>query len=183
MDWPSDRISKGGIFHTPKVNYSKETHDMIKLLMQESNLTMLQRNKINYHLRNGDFLPNPKMQSRAIPSNQNDQRIAEAIINKSRVARKRTLETIEQSGVFNREKFVPKIDYHVSEAKQRLQEKMSGCKIYPELERVQLKNKDKHRIKKSSDEPDDRIAERKTAFYIHFFTQNIMKLCFNFSPF
>lgn len=160
MDWPSDRIPQGGAFHTPRVNYSKETHDMIKLLMQESNLTMLQRNKINYHLRNGDFLPNPKMQSRVIPAELNEMKRAEQIINKSRVARKRTLETIEQSGVFKCEKFVPKIDYHVSEAKQRLQEKMSGCKVFPELERVQLKNKDKHRINKISDEPDDRIAER-----------------------
>lgn len=167
MDWPSDRIPKGGIFHTPRVNYSKETHNMIKLLMQESNLTMLQRNKINYHLRNGDFLPNPKMQSRTVPAEINDMKKAEQIINKSRVARKRTLETIEQSGVFNREKFVPKIDYHVSEAKQRLQEKMSGCKVYPELERVQLKNRDKHRINTISDEPDDRIAEREFSFKLN----------------
>lgn len=30
LDWPSDRVSKGGIFHPQKVVYSKDTHDLIK---------------------------------------------------------------------------------------------------------------------------------------------------------
>lgn len=28
--WPSKRVSQGGVFHTAKVAYSKETHDLIK---------------------------------------------------------------------------------------------------------------------------------------------------------
>lgn len=30
IDWPSDRVAQGGIFHPHKVTYSKETHDLIK---------------------------------------------------------------------------------------------------------------------------------------------------------
>jgi len=30
MSWPSERIAHGGIFHQRNVNYSRETHDMIK---------------------------------------------------------------------------------------------------------------------------------------------------------
>lgn len=30
FDWPSERIPHGGIFHQSKVNYSKDTHNMIK---------------------------------------------------------------------------------------------------------------------------------------------------------
>lgn len=28
--WPSERIPQGGLFHTPKVEYSKETADLLK---------------------------------------------------------------------------------------------------------------------------------------------------------
>lgn len=28
--WPSSRVAQGGLFHPPKVTYSKETHDLIK---------------------------------------------------------------------------------------------------------------------------------------------------------
>lgn len=28
--WPSERVAAGGLFHLPKVKYSKETHDLIK---------------------------------------------------------------------------------------------------------------------------------------------------------
>ena len=30
FDWPSERIPHGGIFHQNKINYSKDTHNMIK---------------------------------------------------------------------------------------------------------------------------------------------------------
>lgn len=30
IEWPSERVSHGGIFHQRSVNYSKETHNMIK---------------------------------------------------------------------------------------------------------------------------------------------------------
>lgn len=28
--WPSERIPHGGLFHTPKIEYSKETADLLK---------------------------------------------------------------------------------------------------------------------------------------------------------
>lgn len=28
--WPSERIPQGGLFHTPKIQYSKETADLLK---------------------------------------------------------------------------------------------------------------------------------------------------------
>jgi len=30
VEWPSERVKYGGIFHPAKVKYSKETHDLIK---------------------------------------------------------------------------------------------------------------------------------------------------------
>lgn len=32
LDWPSERVAKGGIFHPQKVAYSKDTHDLIKCI-------------------------------------------------------------------------------------------------------------------------------------------------------
>lgn len=32
VDWPSERVAKGGIFHPQKVAYSKDTHDLIKCI-------------------------------------------------------------------------------------------------------------------------------------------------------
>lgn len=28
--WPSERVAHGGLFHLPKVKYSKETHELLK---------------------------------------------------------------------------------------------------------------------------------------------------------
>lgn len=28
--WPSERVAHGGLFHLPKVTYSKETHALLK---------------------------------------------------------------------------------------------------------------------------------------------------------
>jgi hypothetical protein len=30
VEWPSERVAHGGIFHQRNVNYSKETHEMLK---------------------------------------------------------------------------------------------------------------------------------------------------------
>lgn len=142
ISWPSERIAHGGIFHQRNVNYSKETHDMIKskwtslsrgyfilnvlffppssrssfipptykcyprpsALMSEANLTMMQRNKINYFLRQGSALPQLEMQRRKLPSEEYELRRAREIMDRSRVVRKRSWETIAKSGVFEIER-------------------------------------------------------------------------------
>jgi hypothetical protein len=72
--------------------------------MDEAKVTMMQRNKINYFLRNGESLPQPKMQQRTISSEEFEMKRAQEILSRSRVARKRSLDTIIQSGDFQREK-------------------------------------------------------------------------------
>lgn len=134
ISWPSERIPHGGIFHQSSVNYSKETHDMIKseikikfndfkdiflnfipnfflftfiylsALMSEANLTNLQCKKINYFLRQGSALPQLEMQKRKLPSEEYEMRRAKEIMDKSRVVRKRSWETIAKSGVFEIER-------------------------------------------------------------------------------
>jgi len=72
--------------------------------MGEANLTMMQRNKINYFLRQGSALPQLEMQKRRLPSEEYELRRAREIMDRSRVVRKRSWETIAKSGVFEIER-------------------------------------------------------------------------------
>lgn len=153
IDWPSERVPQGGIFHQRNINYSKETHEMIKSndekmmrnffnslvasyfhfllfscaflylffisslsfqlnlrpvrssdLMSEAKLTMLQRKKINCFLRQGSALPQPKIPRRQLPSEEYELRQAQEMMERSRVMRRRSLDTIMKSGAFSAEK-------------------------------------------------------------------------------
>lgn len=73
--------------------------------MNEARLTMMQRNKINYFLRQGSPLPQPEMPLRKLPSEEYEMRRARELMDRSRVARKRSLETIKKSGVFEIERY------------------------------------------------------------------------------
>lgn len=73
--------------------------------MSESHLTMMQRNKINYFLRQGSALPQPEMPTRKLPSEEYEMRRAREIMDRSRVVRKRSLDTIQKSGVFEIERW------------------------------------------------------------------------------
>lgn len=56
-------------------------------------------------------------------------------------------------------RFVPKVSSRNNDkAKQQLQEKMSGMKIYPELDKLTLQIKDKHRKNGNNVHSNDRIA-------------------------
>lgn len=65
----------------------------------------MQRNKINYFLRQGSALPQPEMPTRKLPSEEYELRRAQEIMDRSRVVRKRSLDTIKKSGVFEIERW------------------------------------------------------------------------------
>ncbi|KAJ6635521.1 UPF0193 protein EVG1 like [Pseudolycoriella hygida] len=151
-DWPSDRVPQGGMFHPAKVSYSKSTHDLVKLLMDEQKMTILQRDKLKYFLRNGDPLPVPKLSPPKLTAQQQyENQLAAQIIMRARSARKRTLEEIKASGAFQQEKV--KSIKHLREPcniqKLRLQEFMSGLKHHPELDSVKIKHSHKLKAKNS----------------------------------
>ncbi|XP_063696028.1 UPF0193 protein EVG1 homolog [Culicoides brevitarsis] len=127
MDWPSERINQGGFLHSAKVEYSKETQNLMKILMEESRLTMLQRKKINEHMNCGDSLPVWQH------SNQNSiKKSCDSLhFNRTKSCRRRSLESILESNAFDVEKFVFKNAYKEpsEKAKIRLQHHMSDCKV------------------------------------------------------
>lgn len=55
--WPSERIPQGGLFHTPKVEYSKETADLLKCKLWLANFKNVSENiflifSINERIKN-----------------------------------------------------------------------------------------------------------------------------------
>uniref|UniRef100_A0A1Q3FSP7 Uncharacterized protein n=1 Tax=Culex tarsalis TaxID=7177 RepID=A0A1Q3FSP7_CULTA len=130
MDWPSARVAQGGMWHTGKAKYTKETQDLIKVLMEEAKLTILQRNKINYHLRTGEPLPPPKE-----PKFEQEYSNFLPVAVPRKNIKKRSLSTIIESGAFDVEKYPgagkegkPPLE----RIKLQLQEQMAGCKLLPD---------------------------------------------------
>lgn len=72
--------------------------------MEEQHLTMFQRNKVNYHLRNGEPLPPPRKPKHERPQDYEDQ-LAMEIMMRAKTARKRSLDVIQASGAFEIEKY------------------------------------------------------------------------------
>ncbi|XP_058815839.1 UPF0193 protein EVG1 homolog [Topomyia yanbarensis] len=153
MDWPSSRVTQGGFFHAPKAKYTKETQDLIKVLMEEAKLTILQRNKINYHLRTGEPLPPPKE-----PKFEQEYSNFLPLAIPRKNIKKRSLSTIIESGAFDVEKYTAKGGKEpVEKSKLKLQERMAGCKLFPDDGRKRM-------LRPHSDEdldfvPPDREAE------------------------
>lgn len=106
--------------------------------MNEAKLTMMQRNKINYFLRQGSALPHPEMPTRKLPSEEYEMRRAQEIMDRSRVVRKRSLDTIKKSGDFEIERFV-----HCQVSSEQEYPRISMFKIIFEycLLLVELKNR------------------------------------------
>ncbi|XP_062128116.1 UPF0193 protein EVG1 homolog [Drosophila sulfurigaster albostrigata] len=129
--WPSERIPPGGsgAFHAPKVEYSKETADLLKLLMKESKMSMMVRKQIDESLRNGEPLPLPKPPR---PNTNNDlDKETQAILERARNAKRKNLRQIEASGAYEKSYFRPKPDNRMvgDKAKARLQFTMAGIDL------------------------------------------------------
>ncbi|EFA09132.2 UPF0193 protein EVG1 homolog [Tribolium castaneum] len=134
MQWPSRNVQMGGILHPAKANYSPETHQFLRVLMDESKLTMMQRKKFDYCLRNGEPLPLPT--NRSCDSITPRKKPPKVLIRPG-TSKRRSLDTIHKSGAYEREKFVPrgpKIDRE--KEKNRLQNKMAfGKEVEPKPSR------------------------------------------------
>lgn len=75
--------------------------------MDEQKMTIFQRDKLKYYLRNGDPLPMPKFGPPKLTAQQQyENQLASQIIMRANSARKRTLNEIQASGAFQQEKSV-----------------------------------------------------------------------------
>lgn len=98
MEWPSQNVPQGGFLHPRKVDFSPDTAKFLKELIQESKLSIRQKSKFENMLRND--------QVRFYKSPKPTRRTPEITIRPGS-PRKRSMQTILQSGAYEREKFVP----------------------------------------------------------------------------
>lgn len=86
--------------------YTYDINDFsIQVLMDEQKMTIFQRDKLKYYLRNGDPLPIPKIiPPKLTVQQQYENQLASQIIARANSARKRTLDEIKASGAFEQEK-------------------------------------------------------------------------------
>uniref|UniRef100_A0A0A9W2I2 UPF0193 protein EVG1 n=1 Tax=Lygus hesperus TaxID=30085 RepID=A0A0A9W2I2_LYGHE len=116
------RVTQGGIFHSKKVDYSPETQRLLKELINESKLSMMQRKKVNESIKMGDPLPlPPKVPERKVPNSSGIEDFRKIYL-----PRRRRKEQIELSGAYDREDnvtYISPVDY--TKEKQRLQDLMA----------------------------------------------------------
>ncbi|XP_069824990.1 UPF0193 protein EVG1 isoform X2 [Dendropsophus ebraccatus] len=118
--------------------YSKETQDLLKVMMQESKLTNFQQRQIREQLQSGGALP-----IQCHPSSSNTQtkapvtapRPAKASITKTRPSL-RPAERCRAGDAYTRERFQPKATKDLNKEKNRLQNLMATGKELPDVTQV-----------------------------------------------
>ncbi|KAF7996928.1 hypothetical protein HCN44_002574 [Aphidius gifuensis] len=91
-------VGVGAIHNPPRVKYSEETRNLIKILMEESKLTMMQRKSIQNAVDKGDPLPSSSRSS-----------VSRSFEEKNVIVpcywKKRTQQEIVNSGAYEREQY------------------------------------------------------------------------------
>ncbi|XP_063380677.1 UPF0193 protein EVG1 homolog [Cydia fagiglandana] len=95
VQWPSKNIPHGGIFHTSTVEPSVSQQQFLKVLLEESKLSIAQRQKQAWALRQEDEPKEPRCPRREVP------------MIRPRTSRRRSLSAIRESGVLEMEEYIP----------------------------------------------------------------------------
>ncbi|XP_053981787.1 UPF0193 protein EVG1-like [Hylaeus anthracinus] len=94
-------MGAGAFHHPPRAKYSEETRNLIKLLMEESKVTMMQRKSIQEAIDKGESLP-PPMERSSGKINKHD---SEYRVMMPTVWKKRSQDMIIKSGAYEREQY------------------------------------------------------------------------------
>ncbi|XP_039306810.1 UPF0193 protein EVG1 homolog [Solenopsis invicta] len=102
MERKYQRVNLGvGAFHNPpRAKYSEETKNLIKLLMEESKLTMLQRKTIQEAIDRGESLPPSIDRTKKVKDKDEDYQVKFPS-----AWRRRSQDTIISSGAYEREQY------------------------------------------------------------------------------
>lgn len=110
----------GGLWNSPRpTTYSKDTQDMLRVMMQESRLTNRQKRQINECLKNGTALPLPSDSTSASPSQPKPSKSAQR--NLPAKPQRRSAESCRSGNSYVREKFRPAPTRDLEKEKRRLQ--------------------------------------------------------------
>ncbi|XP_062304948.1 UPF0193 protein EVG1 [Osmerus eperlanus] len=123
METSTRRQAGGGLWNCPKqTQYSRETQDMLKLMMQESRLTNFQQRQINERLKKGAALPltcNPT--SSAPPPPPPPKIIKPGPERLSAKPQRRSADKCSSGDNYTRDRFRPSAPWDLEKEKRRLQ--------------------------------------------------------------
>ncbi|XP_046405110.1 UPF0193 protein EVG1-like [Ischnura elegans] len=125
----NQRVPQGGMYHVHKTKYSPETHNLLRVMMDECKLTFLQKRQLGHSIARGEALPSIKQASShsAVPQSK----VMEL---KPAASRRRTRDSIQKMGAYEREKFIPKHPrVNKDEEKSKLQNLMAYGKEIPQI--------------------------------------------------
>ncbi|XP_045476428.1 UPF0193 protein EVG1 homolog [Harmonia axyridis] len=122
MEWPSKNVPRGGMLHPHRVRFNPETKNYLKILTDESKMAIAQRKKSEYNLRDYESTPTPRRKTK--------KRFPKVVIRPGS-SKRRSYDSIVQSGVLQREPFVPKPIVNREAEKKRLQDSMTYGKEGP----------------------------------------------------
>ncbi|XP_034543112.1 UPF0193 protein EVG1 [Notolabrus celidotus] len=151
----------GGLWNNPRATqYSRETQDLLRLMMQESKLNNLQRKKINECLQNGATLPltSDPTSSSALPQAKPCKSVKKCFSGKPQ---RRSAESCRSGDGYTREKFRPGPTRDLEKEKRRLQNILATGQEEPEAESSQndsarLNSEEKDRFEEVLDEIEER---------------------------
>ncbi|XP_063052985.1 UPF0193 protein EVG1 [Engraulis encrasicolus] len=138
MEHPSRH---GGLFNHPRATpYSKETQEMLKLMMKESRLTNFQQRKLDSHFRNGEALPLSCNPTSSSPPPQPKATAAKtAAPSLSAKPLRRQAEDCRAGDNYKRERFRPSATRDLEKEKKRLQNILAGQDCTPKQPRREQK--------------------------------------------
>ncbi|XP_056136490.1 UPF0193 protein EVG1 [Lampris incognitus] len=122
-----------GLWSCPRASqYSKETQEMLRIMMQESKLTNFQQRQIKDCLNKGAALPvNCDVRSRARPPRPAEGLIPCGLKGLPARPQRRSAESCRSGDGYSRERFHPRPTRDLEEEKRRLQYIMSNGKEKP----------------------------------------------------
>ncbi|CAH2106713.1 unnamed protein product [Euphydryas editha] len=117
ITWPSKTIPHGGIFHTRTVEPSVAQQEFLKVLLEESKLSISQRQKNVFALRQDEV--------------QKKKSAPEVPIVRPRTSRRRSLSAIRETEALNTEVFCP---LKKGEDREKLKERLANSMTYGDVE-------------------------------------------------
>lgn len=131
------------------------------MLTEESKLTTMQRNKVNYFLRNGEEMRTPKSEH-----NFEKSRFPKVTIRPGS-SRRRSIDSILQSGAYEREKFVP---LHPAVNREQAIKHLQNVLAYDKNARASPKTSRRQKKKNKEEKQTEDINrfDERTYSYDHF---------------
>uniref|UniRef100_A0A1B6KM39 Uncharacterized protein n=1 Tax=Graphocephala atropunctata TaxID=36148 RepID=A0A1B6KM39_9HEMI len=158
MELREHRVAQGGIFHSHKVQYSKETQNLLNRLIEESKLSMLQRQALKDSVKKGESLPGPERVSSACRRQGQERIRAGEVLVPPALPRRRSYQAIVRSGAYQRDTFQPPYNVNMKnreEEKQKLQSLMSyGKNLPPDQGSLKTTTRLKQRSEEKELDPD-----------------------------